>query len=64
MNGQIQGFGKEKYHDGTQYEGNFVAGKKHGKGKYIYADGAEYDGDWVKDKMEGKTGRFTFPDGR
>ena len=47
MNGQIQGFGKEKYHDGTQYEGNFVAGKKHGKGKYIYADGAEYDGDWV-----------------
>ena len=38
------GKGVETWHEGSQYEGDYVLGKKEGLGKYIWADGSEYEG--------------------
>lgn len=46
--------GKEKYPDGSYYEGSFVKGKKSGKGKIILSNGSTYEGDFNDDKIDGK----------
>lgn len=38
------GSGKEKYSDGTIFQGNYFRNKKSGKGKFKWANGDEYVG--------------------
>jgi len=47
---------------GDEYEGNFLAGKRHGSGKFKYSTGGIYEGMWKNDKREG-AGRYTFKNG-
>jgi hypothetical protein len=35
-NGEINGNGRRKLDDGTEYHGEFVMGEKHGYGEIIY----------------------------
>lgn len=50
----MNGYGVYKWKDGSQYEGNFLNGKKHGKGKYKDINGGYYDGMWKNGKKHGK----------
>lgn len=61
FNGLKDGFGtimlklaEEKFTDGTNYIGEYKAGKKHGKGKFIMQNGTFYEGEFFEDKLEGK----------
>ena len=45
---------KEKYPDGSSYEGEFCNGKREGKGTYYFINGNKYEGDFKDGKKEGK----------
>merc|ERR1719502_1483334 len=47
---------------GEEYEGEFVAGKRHGKGVCKYADGERYIGNWEEDVRSG-LGTLEMADG-
>lgn len=51
------------YPDGTTYEGEILAGKRHGFGLLIRPDGVKYKGEWYNDKPHGE-GMLFYPDGR
>lgn len=52
-NGDMTGFAKITYKDGTLYEGYVVKGKRNGKGKIDYIDGDEYEGDFHGNLKQG-----------
>ncbi|CAD8146687.1 unnamed protein product [Paramecium octaurelia] len=45
---------KERYPNGSRYQGMKRNGLRHGKGKFIHTDGSYYDGMWKDNKMSGK----------
>jgi hypothetical protein len=49
--------------DGSRYEGQILAGKRHGNGKYTFKNKGFYDGEWFENRMEGY-GLLYFPSGR
>ena len=53
------GFGEEKYKDGSIYKGQFKQNMKNGNGKLILAGGGRYEGIFKDDKICGK-GKFKF----
>jgi len=61
------GFGHERWPDGTEYQGNFKQGKKHGRGKLVLRDNeagttefSVFEGDFVDNMIDGK-GKINFP---
>ena len=44
---------RERYSDGSIYEGQKLNGLRNGKGKFFYADGGIYDGLWKSGYMNG-----------
>ena len=48
--GKKDGFGIQKWQDGTLYMGQYVDGKANGKGFLDHSDGDLYWGNWVDDK--------------
>ena len=46
MNDRQEGFGREKWPDGSKYEGLYVHGKKEGYGEFWWPDGTIYKGDF------------------
>ena len=50
------------YADGSMYEGQWLAGKKHGHGTNTYATGHVYAGQYADGKMHGH-GKFTYATG-
>ncbi len=55
--GMRHGAGREKYSDGSVYEGNWSCDKKHGRGVYAYGGrsnkGDVYEGSFYEDKRQG-----------
>ena len=51
------------YANGSVYEGQWRAGKKHGHGKQTIATGEVYEGEYVAGKRHGRA-RHTLADGR
>ena len=50
IGGNLEGFGRFEYHDGSVYEGDWLQNKRNGKGRFIEADEASvYNGDWEND---------------
>ncbi len=50
MEDKRHGYGKFKWKDGREYEGEWVKGKQHGIGLYRNAKGSEKKGKWVEGK--------------
>ena len=48
------GFGTEKYPDGSQYEGNFINNKKCGQGIFNFPNKEYYDGNFENDLYNGE----------
>ena len=60
--GEIEGFGKKQWADGSLYEGNFLRGEPHGQGRLeLVSAGSLYEGDFVLNRYEGE-GRLSFAD--
>jgi hypothetical protein len=49
-----EGFGVQRFMDGSIYEGWFKGDRAHGKGRLIHTDGYIYEGDWFEDKAQGR----------
>jgi hypothetical protein len=62
IDGLPDGRGKITYPDGTNYEGEWLKGKKHGKGKQMFAAQEHYEGNW-KDNMKDGEGTYVFANG-
>ncbi|CEM05185.1 unnamed protein product [Vitrella brassicaformis CCMP3155] len=61
--GRLHGKGKERWPDGTDYEGGYSHGMKHGEGCFRWPDGGSYTGQFKDDFMHGQ-GVYRFADGR
>jgi hypothetical protein len=60
--GEIEGFGKKQWADGSLYEGNFLRGEPHGQGRLeLVSAGSLYEGEFVLNRYEGE-GRISFAD--
>ena len=59
----ILNIGIETWEDGSQFEGNYIDGRKEGKGKFLWMDGSFYEGDFNDNKLEGN-GTYKWQDGR
>ena len=62
MSKPVNGHGRFKYDNGSEYDGEWKGGEMHGRGKMVFADGKTYEGDWIKDKMHGR-GNMVWADG-
>ena len=58
-NNKKNGYGVEKYTDGSEYEGNFLDNKKSGKGIYKFSTGEIYEGNFENDLYNGE-GKYTW----
>lgn len=50
---KINGKYKKIYHNHSEYDGNFVKGKREGAGELEYYNGATYKGNFKDDKEDG-----------
>jgi hypothetical protein len=57
---QREGSGTVTFPDGSVYEGEFKADKKHGNGKCTYVNGATFEGTYKANERDGE-GTYTFP---
>jgi hypothetical protein len=48
------GFGKVRWENGDEYEGQWKGGKRHGRGVVTYANGDKYEGGYVDGKQTGR----------
>lgn len=48
-----EGYGVQRWMDGSIYEGWYKADRANGLGRLIHTDAYIYEGDWVDDKAEG-----------
>jgi hypothetical protein len=62
MSKPVNGSGRHKYSNGSEYDGEWRGGKRYGRGKMVWADGDTYEGGWSEDKMHGR-GKYVFADG-
>ena len=46
MDDKQEGFGEEKWPDGTCYQGSYNQGLKEGHGTFVWPDGSRYDGEF------------------
>ena len=53
MDGKKNGFGIQKWKDGSKYKGNYVKDQAKGWGIFYHADGDVYKGEFAKDKIDG-----------
>ena len=51
--GNMEGYGINKFEDGSVYEGYYKDGQKHGKGKYSWNNGKKFSGNWLNNKLHG-----------
>ena len=51
--GNMEGYGINKFEDGSVYEGYYKAGQKHGKGVYTWTNGKKFSGNWLNNKLHG-----------
>ncbi len=52
--GEATGRGSARYLDHSEYEGDFLRGRRHGRGRMVaHATGESFDGDWRDDQREG-----------
>ena len=51
--GNMEGYGVNKFEDGSVYEGYYKAGQKHGKGVYSWTNGKKFSGNWLNNKLHG-----------
>ena len=58
----LNGTDEQKYSDGSDYNGNYLEGKREGQGIYTFDNGDYYDGQWKNDLMSGE-GVYYFSDG-
>ncbi|CAG9320981.1 unnamed protein product [Blepharisma stoltei] len=63
INDKQEGFGSEKWPDGSKFEGNYKDNLKNGQGKFVWADGSHYEGGFVNNEIEG-TGKYVWTNGR
>ena len=49
----LNGTDEQKYSDGSDYNGNYLEGKREGQGIYTFDNGDYYDGQWKNDLMSG-----------
>lgn len=63
MQGIKNGFGFNRWADGSQYVGNWVDNEIHGFGHYKWTDGRQYIGNWIQNVKSGY-GVFKWPDSR
>jgi len=61
-NNKKNGYGIEKYNDGSQYEGNFLNNLKSGKGIYKFQNGEIYEGNFENDLYNGE-GKYFWSNG-
>lgn len=54
---------EETCEDGSRYEGQYRAGKRHGRGTFTWADGSRYEGDFLDGNFFG-CGSYFWIDGR
>merc|ERR1719384_1550583 len=47
--------------DGSRYDGEWLAGKRHGEGTFTFAKGGRYAGAWADDERDGR-GTFYYAD--
>jgi len=59
----VQSLFKEKYEDGSVYEGESRNGKRHGRGKIIYRDGRVFEGEFENGVAQG-TGKIAYSSGK
>jgi hypothetical protein len=59
--GRLQAI-KQRYTDGSTYEGGYLNFKKQGKGIISFSNGEKYDGHWAEGLKEG-SGVYTWADG-
>ena len=45
--------------DGSRYDGEWLAGKRHGEGTFTFAKGGRYAGMWADDERDGR-GTFYY----
>lgn len=57
-----EGYGRQRWVDGSEYTGDWRDDKACGKGKLRHADGDIYEGDWKDDKANGY-GTYTHTNG-
>lgn len=50
----LNGTDEQKYSDGSDYNGNYLEGKREGQGIYTFDNGDYYDGQWKNDLMSGR----------
>ena len=62
MSQPINGSGRFKYSDGSEYDGEWKGGMQHGRGKSVFASGDTYEGDWIEGNMHGR-GKMVFASG-
>ena len=55
----MNGKGKYKWPDGSEYEGEYVNNKREGKGKFKWSTGAIFEGIFHNGKPKGK-GKMTY----
>ena len=46
------GYGVQRWIDGSKYEGEWKDNMANGKGKLYHSDGDIYEGDWMDDRVK------------
>ena len=50
----MEGRGKIKYNDGSEYIGDFKRNKKHGYGLWVSCNNSQYEGYWFEGQRDGE----------
>jgi hypothetical protein len=50
----MAGRARQTWPDGSVYDGEYHAGRRHGRSAHAWPNGTRYDGGWAGDKMEGR----------
>lgn len=59
----LDGYGIERWPDGSVFVGDFCKGEKHGRGRFVWATGCVYEGEFERDTIHGE-GVHVWSDGR
>lgn len=59
----LDGYGIERWPDGSVFIGDFCVGRKHGAGRLAWVSGSTYEGEFARDCLQGE-GLYVWSDGR